>query len=358
MITEIAAGNESTFIYRFLVSPQLRWARYLILIVVLGIISFNQVFIIFLDYRDVLGGWIYAFTFVFILTYLSVVYLNLVWLFPKYLLKRRYSTYLSLLSAAMIVALFIQLTLEYMSGVYWPEIDTRGTYLTSSTVMDYISSFLLTTLCIIGGTMTVLLKEWMIDNQRVSQLEKAHIYSEVERLKEQVSPELLFSTLHYSGRLTLTEPEKASGLLMKLSQLLRYQLYDCSRAKVLLSSEITFLTNYLTLERCQSPWFNYTLTSEGEVNRVLVPPLLFIPFVQHTVKLLTEKRTRDFVSLNIHWRVEEDAITFICYCPEVNFLVDKGLKRIRQRLDLLYNTRYKLLLTVEEIRLELKGGTL
>ena len=58
--------------------------------------------------------------------------------------------------------------------------------------------------------MTVLLKEWMIENRRVSQMEKAHALSEVEQLKEQVSPELLFKTLHHSGELTLTEPEKAS----------------------------------------------------------------------------------------------------------------------------------------------------
>ena len=75
--------------------------------------------------------------------------------------------------------------------------------------------------------MTLLLKEWMIENQRVSQME--NVLSEVEQLKEQVSPELLFKTLHHSGELTLTKPEKASKMLMKLSQLLRYQLYDCSR---------------------------------------------------------------------------------------------------------------------------------
>ena len=52
--------------------------------------------------------------------------------------------------------------------------------------------------------MTVLLKEWMIDHQRVSQMEKVHVLSEVEQLKEQVSPELLFKTLHHSGELTLS----------------------------------------------------------------------------------------------------------------------------------------------------------
>ena len=142
MTTEtLATGSESTFLYRFLVH--------------------------------------------YLLTYVAVIYLNLFQLFPKYLLKRHYLTYLSLLSAAMIVALLIQMSIEYMAYSYWPELHARGSYFSMHMVVDYISSFMLSTLCMIGGTMTVLLKEWMINNRRVSQMEKAHVVSEVERLKEQ-----------------------------------------------------------------------------------------------------------------------------------------------------------------------------
>lgn len=357
MATEAAtADNESTILYRFLVSPELRWVRHLVLILVLSTISFNQVFIIFIDYRDVLGGWIYAFTFLYLLTYMAVVYLNLFELFPRYLLKRRYMAYLSLLSAAMIVALLIQMAVEYLAYSYWPELYARGPYFSVPMVMDYISSFMLSTLCMIGGTMTVLLKEWMIEHQRVSQMEKAHVLSEVEQLKEQVSPELLFKTLHRSGQLTLHDPGKASKMLMKLSQLLRYQLYDCSRAKVLLGSEIAFLTNYLTLEQDSQSQFSYVFTSEGEVNRILVPPLLFIPFVQHIVKLIKEQQILIPVILNIRLKVANGTILFTCLCAQVNLSTDKGLERIIQRLNLLYGNRYGLVLTEGSIQLELKGG--
>lgn len=323
---------------------------------VLGTISFNQVFIIFMDYREILGAWIYIFTFIYLLTYVVVVCMNLFWLFPKFLLKRRYIAYSFLLSAAMIIALLIQMIVEYMAYSYWPELHARGSYFSVPMIMDYISSFILSTLCIIGGTMTVLLKEWMIDHQRVSQMEKAHVLSEVEQLKEQVSPELLFKTLHHSGELTLNEPDKASKMLMKLSQLLRYQLYDCSRQKVLLSSEIAFLTNYLTLEQDSSARLNYELTSEGEVNRMLVPPLLFIPFVQYVVKLLHERKLSAPVSLKIHLKVEKGTVIFTCICPELDLSEGRGLERIRQRLNLLYGDHYELLLTTKCIRLELKGG--
>lgn len=185
MATETtAAGNESAFLYRLLVSTAFRWMRYLILVMVLGTISFNQVFIIFMDYRDILGVWIYVFTFIYMLTYVGVICLNLFWLFPKYLLKRHYMTYLSVLSVAMVIALLIQMVIEYLAYSHWPQLHARGSYFSVPMLMDYISSFMLSTLCMIGGTMTLLLKEWMIENQRVSQMEKAHVLSEVEQLKE------------------------------------------------------------------------------------------------------------------------------------------------------------------------------
>lgn len=359
MATETAiSDNKSTLLYRFLVSPELRWARYLVLALVLGTISFNQVFIIFIDYRHVLGGWLYGFTFIYLLTYMAVVYLNLFHLFPKYLLKRRYMTYLSLLSLAMVVALLIQIALEYIAYSCWSELPTRSSYFSMQVVVDYISSFMLSTLCMIGGTMTVLLKEWMTEQKRVSQMEKAHVLSEVEKLKEQVSPELLFKTLHHSGELTLQEPEKASKMLMKLSQLLRYQLYDCSRAKVLLSSEITFLTNYLTLEQDSQSLFSYEFTSEGDVNRMLVPPLLFIPFVQYVVELIYRQSPSQLACLKIYLKAEADIIQFTCLCQEVNLSTDTGLERIRQRLNLLYGERFKLTLTSDRIYLELRGDNL
>ena len=184
MATETTAtGNESAFLYRLLVSPAFRWMRYLILVMVLGTISFNQVFIIFMDYRDILGVWIYVFTFIYMLTYVGVICLNLFWLFPKYLLKRHYMTYLSVLSVAMVIALLIQMVIEYLAYSHWPQLHARGSYFSVPMLMDYISSFMLSTLCMIGGTMTLLLKEWMIENQRVSQMEKAHVLSEVEQLK-------------------------------------------------------------------------------------------------------------------------------------------------------------------------------
>ena len=78
--------------------------------------------------------------------------------------------------------------------------------------------------------------------------------------------------------------------------------------------------------------------------------------MQYIVKSINEQRTSIPVSLKIHLKVEENTIIFTCLCLQVNLLEDKGLERIRQRLNLLYGNRYRLFLTTESIWLELKGG--
>lgn len=363
MTPNLLTGNHPTLLYRFLTSLRFRIGRHMVLIAVLTIISFNQTFLSYQDSLHELGGWTYLIVVFVLFTYAAVVYFNLRYLLPRYLLGKRYLTYVVLLSMAMSTALIAQIVQEYVVYSLLGIVRTQGILLSVGLVMDYISSFLLDMLCMIGGTMTVLLKLWMVDNQRVMQLEKVHTQSEVAKLKEQVSPSLLFKILNRSGQLALTEGDKASKMLMKLSQLLRYQLYDCSRERVLLSAEINFLSHYLSLEQLYAPQLNYTLTSDGEVSGRLVPPLLFIPFVQYAVKQHTVKQLENIGEgfLSVRLEAVSDDIVFTCLCPGVNLGTENvnqsthynnqnthsNLTRIRQRLDLQYRNRYSLLMSGE-----------
>lgn len=108
-------------------------------------------------------------------------------------------TYLSVLSVAMVIALLIQMVIEYLAYSHWPQLHARGSYFSVPMLMDYISSFMLSTLCMIGGTMTLLLKEWMIENQRVSQMEKAHVLSEVEQAQRAGQPRTSFQNVASFG---------------------------------------------------------------------------------------------------------------------------------------------------------------
>lgn len=348
-------GNDNSFLYRFLVSSRFRVARHITVIVALLVIACNLVLFSCQGYIEMLGKWTYLLIFNMFLLYGSIFYFNLLYLVPRYLLKQRYLTYILSLSTALIVVFIFQATQEYIVSDIFSVPNIYVGYSKVAFVMDYLSSFPLTLLSIMGGGMTVLLRLWILENQRVMQLEKIRLQSEIEHLKEQISPSMLFRILHYSGEQALVNPGKASKMLMKLSQILRYQLYDCNREKVLLNTEIKFLTNYLELEQLVSGKFDFHMNASGETGRTFVFPLLFIPFIQYTVKQI-ETQEEHPASIDIHLHAEDENIQFNCQVSIPCLEPEQELNKIRQRLDLQYGENYRLELTGQSIQLELKGG--
>lgn len=348
-------GNDNSFLYRFLVSSRFRVARHITVIVALLVIACNLVLFSCQGYIEMLGKWTYLLIFNMFLLYGSIFYFNLLYLVPRYLLKQRYLTYILSLSTALIVVFIFQATQEYIVSDIFSVPNIYVGYSKVAFVMDYLSSFPLTLLSIMGGGMTVLLRLWILENQRVMQLEKIRLQSEIEHLKEQISPSMLFRVLHYSGEQALVNPGKASKMLMKLSQILRYQLYDCNREKVLLNTEIKFLTNYLELEQLVSSKFDFHMNASGETGRTFVFPLLFIPFIQYTVKQI-ETQEEHPASIDIHLHAEDENIQFNCQVSIPCLEPEQELNKIRQRLDLQYGENYRLELTGQSIQLELKGG--
>ena len=192
-------GNDNSFLYRFLVSSRFRVARHITVIVALLVIACNLVLFSCQGYIEMLGKWTYLLIFNMFLLYGSIFYFNLLYLVPRYLLKQRYLTYILSLSTALIVVFIFQATQEYIVSDIFSVPNIYVGYSKVAFVMDYLSSFPLTLLSIMGGGMTVLLRLWILENQRVMQLEKIRLQSEIEHLKEQISPSMLFRVLHYSS---------------------------------------------------------------------------------------------------------------------------------------------------------------
>ncbi len=213
-------------------------------------------------------------------------------------------------------------------------------------ILDSLSDYMLNMICITGISMTVLLKHWMTENQRVNQLERKQIQSEVDNLKEQVNPSLLFNTLNRTGVLSKSEPQKAADMVLRLSQLLRYQLYDGARDKVLLNSEINFLTHYLALEKFYSDTFDYQIVSDKALTGVLIPPLLLVPIIQYALKRTVKQEKRPSILLQADREGEEIHIT--CRFDDPTEPEMKELDSLKARLDLLYPENYSLSVTQEK----------
>nr|WP_262903597.1 histidine kinase [Niabella beijingensis] len=186
-----------------------------------------------------------------------------------------------------------------------------------------------------------------MDRQLIYELEQSKTYAELEQLKNQINPHFLFNMLNNANVLTKKDPEKASQVLMKLSDLLRYQLYDSAREKVLLTADIHFLEDFLNLEKVRRDRFDFLISKEGNLSGVQIPSLLFISFVENAVKHNNDATKPSYV--NLYFDVRNDELFFKCINSKPILKSDGnagglGLANIRRRLELLFPATHRLII--------------
>ncbi|MCD7900431.1 MAG: histidine kinase [Bacteroides sp.] len=207
-------------------------------------------------------------------------------------------------------------------------------------VFDFLGNYFLNLIAFIGCSVTLLFRYWISDSQRAGQLASEQLKTEVEYLKEQVDPNFLFNTLNRIGRLGEIDPSQASAMLLIFSKLLRYQLYDCRRQEVFLTSEIKFLHDYLCLEQLYYEKMEFTITLEGDVASVLVPPLLFIPFVREQIKGIEKRDT--YATFLLHFNANDQTLQFTTTGDTQIKSFSPDFRFITKRLALLFGNNYNL----------------
>ncbi len=331
-------GNHFT---NFLLAPQYRVARHLFLQFVVFLITVNilwNVPIRPLSLSQRLLGWA-----IYFISIDVVFYINLYWLFPRFLLKGRLLTYaFGVLSVSLViivaVAVFQILTVEVTTTAVHSELIPI--------LINAISGVLAMGFTIAGMSAILLLRHWILYNQRVDELQSATLHSELRFLKNQINPHFLFNMLNNANVLIRKNPAEASQVLFKLEDLLRYQMNDNFREHVPLRSDIRFLNDYLNLEKIRRDHFDYSITEEGEIDAIQLPALLFIPFVENAVKHNFDSEHLSYVHL--FFKVDNDRLEFRCENSKPAVAIAKsrvggiGLTNIRRRLELLYPGRYLL----------------
>ena len=328
-------GNHFT---NFLLAPQYRVARHLFLQFVVFLITVNilwNVPIRPLSLSQRLLGWA-----IYFISIDVVFYINLYWLFPRFLLKGRLLTYaFGGLSVSLViivaVAVFQILTVEVTTTAVHSELIPI--------LINAISGVLAMGFTIAGMSAILLLRHWILYNQRVDELQSATLHSELRFLKNQINPHFLFNMLNNANVLIRKNPAEASQVLFKLEDLLRYQMNDNFREHVPLRSDIRFLNDYLNLEKIRRDHFDYSITEEGEIDAIQLPALLFIPFVENAVKHNFDSEHLSYVHL--FFKVDNDRLEFRCENSKPAVAIAKsrvggiGLTNIRRRLELLYPGR-------------------
>lgn len=341
--TETGIIHDSSF-FKLLMSNERRYRiiRHSLFVLALSIMAINQVYMGFLEYRDMLGGQLYFFMFVMLLTYLLQGYFNVYVLIPGFFLREKYLWYFIIFSIVVFLSVMLHFSLEYL--LFKMHDVTPGLYSYFSTGspfwLEIAQAYLINYVAVLGAGVTVMFKCWHVNDRKVYELEKVHMQTEVDKMKEQVSPRFLFSVLHKIADSVSESQEKASDMLMDLSDILRYQLYDCSRESVLLSAEIQFVTTYLQIEKSYYGKMDFDVITSGEVRHVIVAPLLFLPLVQSAVRSFN--RDGAYFNLRLTFDVVGGVVLFRCDCNGDDLLSSPDLIKFRQRLQRLYAGKHVL----------------
>lgn len=188
------------------------------------------------------------------------------------------------------------------------------------------------------------LKEWAKSELVQTQLRADHLSTEIKFLKSQVNPHFLFNTLNNLFSMAQNEgnDELADGIL-KLSGMMSYMLYDSNAETVSLSTEITYLQEYITLNKLRYAdgevivKFNYP----AETGSIFIAPMLFIPFVENAFKHGVAIGQTATIAISI--ATPGQKLVFTCENANYNAIkktdIEKsgiGLENVKRRLNLLY----------------------
>ena len=277
-------------------------------------------------------------------------------LVPDFLLKKKYWRLTS--GVALICALMIPVVYVLYSFIY-PFIDNlfnlRSTLPKKIIVWASISAGLVHAIKVTLVALAItLLKRWWLKQKEKEQLEREKINAELQLLKAQIHPAFLFSTLNNIIEHARDVSPKAPEMLIKLSDLLSYMLYECDAPKVMLEKEIGMIKEYMALEKIrQGERLEMTCQIKGNLNGHLISPLLLLPFIDNSFSYTSNEMVEQaWVNLDITIEGNNLSMRLINGMParitgEVK-KEEQSFTNVQKRLHLLYPGRHELKINAEQ----------
>lgn len=269
--------------------------------------------------------------------------------FPKYLQKKKFLLAVifgisSALGSAIVGYLIHRSLIDAGAVIDMDEGGKNGssTYKIVLTVMTFINSISGLVALVIRGFIT-----WFEEVKLKEELKQKNHETELALVKAQLDPHFLFNTLNNIDVLIVRDPNEASSYLNKLSDILRFMLYETKADQILLEKEIKYIEKYIELQKIRtsnSSYINFSVT--GSTDNISVAPMIFIPFIENAFKHTTNKKTGNAIKVQI--MIQNKTIIFVCenkFDPNRKMTGESnglGNELIQKRLDLLYPEKHKL----------------
>jgi len=213
----------------------------------------------------------------------------------------------------------------------------------------FASNFMLVVLVMSSLLSFQFVKDKMQTQMMLENAEKEKISTELEFLKAQINPHFLFNSLNNILFLVDKSNRDARETLLRFSEMLRYQLYDCSADRIEIEKELQYIRNYIEIQMLRkTAQYDCNLKVTDHVKNFQIAPLLLIPFIENAFKHISNHSTgKNSITIEMDY-TNGQFVFFIANDKDnvspvsINESKGIGLANVRRRLDLLYENKYSL----------------
>lgn len=275
-------------------------------------------------------------------------YLYYFLLFPRYLQQRKIflAIIIGILSSVITAALAYILLRFIIESGYIIDMDEGGKHGRSTAPRTIL---VMTIIGMLSGGVALVIKgfiTWFNEIKLKEILREKNHEMEMMLIKKQFDPHLLFNTINNIDSLILRDAVAASDYLNKLSDIIRFVLYETRADKILLSKEIEYMEKYIALQKIRTANENYVHFSiTGNIGDKVIAPMIFIPFIENAFKHTTNKKVENAITINIF--INDESIQLICENKFDSKAVPQeigglGNELIQKRLSLIYPEKHTL----------------
>lgn len=290
-----------------------------------------------------------------------IIIVGIKYLIPEFLLKKKYRYFVGYSLTAVVL---LSLLINYIEGniLGLPDIHDRfkdG----KPDKFDFVPYLFPHAIALIIASLGETLHYANMRVQETTLLKSEKLETEMKFLKSQINPHFLFNALNNVYTLAIIKADETPEVILKLSEMLRYMLYDCKDDLVILRKEVDYIRNYIDLYQLKEEKALNIETNFAKVElEQMIPPMVFIPFIENSFK---HSKIEDFengwikMSLTTNGKLIFRIQNSI---PQATFTKDTvggiGLENVKRRLELIYPNQHELVIKNEnaifDIRLEIK----
>lgn len=275
--------------------------------------------------------------------HIPLVYFNIYVLVPKYVLQNKYYKYTLTLFLSLIIVYVLKtgLTYFFISEDIWPEANRDY----HPFDINHIVAVCIGELYVLAiATSIYLMLTWLKERERNRTIMVNQNKIKLKYLKNQIQPHFFFNTLNNLYALSLESSDKVPDVIIKLSNLMEYVLYDIEGYKfVALIKEVDYIQNYIEIEKLRFENVEVRMNLETNIDSIKVPPLLFISLIENAFK--HGGANNDKLKIKINIRATKTMLEFQILN---NFVIPQnaknkkgiGLTNTKKRLKLIFKNNF------------------